>query len=124
MIALCVTGLAILNVRRMQRESASGSSWASLDIRSFVPVIATLWPTRLIEPALAYVDGQTWPAHWIADDEIVGRIMRTLKEEVLATVPSLVDHDDREASLVSARRKASPARRAALYASDAAGLTW
>lgn len=124
MIALCVTGLSLLNVRLMQRARASGSSWASLDIRSFVPVIATIWPVRLIEPALAYVDAQTWPAHWIADDEIVGRIMRSLKEEVLATVPSLVDHDDGEASLVSSRRKQSPARRAALYASDAAGLTW
>lgn len=98
MLCLCVCGNAIATTRNLYAASHAGHAWALLNSAQWVPAIAVVWPVGLIEPGLAYVDSQHWPTSFNADDEIIGRIVRHLKEYVLCTVPSLVEHDDMQPS--------------------------
>lgn len=94
-----------VNVPALNRALATGNPWAVLDRAQWVPVVALVWPVRLIEPFLAFVDAQAWPPAFRADDEIVGRGLRALGEQPLACVPSLVQHPDVTPSLVGRRAR-------------------
>lgn len=103
LLCLCVCGNAVATVPRIYAAGRDGIPWATVVTAQWCPVVAVVWPVRLIEPALAFVDAQHWPVSFNADDEIVGRIARHLKEPVLATVPSLVEHDDMQPSVTGKR---------------------
>lgn len=130
LVALCVCARPRISARRIHSAAHDGRSWAVLDISRFVPVIALAWPAELIAPALEWVDQQTWPREFTADDEIVGRAARALRLEVLATVPSLVQHEDMVPSLIGRRVLAGgrdPGRVAALFVAgnaDPAAIDW
>lgn len=94
--------------------------WAELDGRHWCPVVATCWPVHLIPLMLGYADEQGWVNRYPADDEIVGRFLRSIDECPVATVPSLVEHPDHVKSLVGMRAShgEDPSRVAACWIGD------
>jgi hypothetical protein len=125
LIVLCVCGLALLSSRDVRNAHWRGASWARLVHRQWVPVLATVWPPGLPQRALPWVDLQGWPRMFRADDEVVGRIADGLCLDVLATVPSIVQHDDMVESLCrQADYGRNPARVAALFYEDVSNIDW
>lgn len=74
--------------------------------RSFVPVVAVLWPRAKAEAFKAWADtsprtsGRYQPR---SDDAMLGLWGALTKQEFRATVPSLVEHPDLEPSLIGRR---------------------
>jgi hypothetical protein len=116
------------NVRRIFAAARRGEAWAVLDPARWVPTVALFWPAGLVTEALAYVDAQSWPGRFRADDEIVGRFVRALDVRVLASVPSLVEHPDLVPSLLGRRAAGgrNPDRVACCWIGecDAASIDW
>jgi hypothetical protein len=100
-----VGGLPAEHARAVYRACERDWSWAELDHMRWCPVIATCWPVAYIEPFLGYVDAQNWPDTFRADDEIAGRWLRREKIRPLASVPSLVEHEDVVPSLIGRRAR-------------------
>lgn len=125
LIVLCVCGLALLSSRDVRNAHWRGGSWARLIHRQWVPVLATVWPPNVPGRALEWVDQQGWPRMFRADDEVAGRVADGLGLDVLATVPSIVQHDDLVDSLCrESHRGKNPARTAALFYEDVSGIDW
>lgn len=104
-LCLFVPGALRQAARRVQ-HSAGSRAWVPLDRHLWVPVVALVWPVPLIAPTLEWVERRNWPEAFRADDEIVGRAMQALRQQVLASAPSLVQHPDLVPSLVGRRARA------------------
>lgn len=101
-----VAGTPPEHVRAFDTAYDRGLSWAVLDLaRLWLPVVATAWPIDRIDPLLRWVDRQSWPAAFVADDEIAGRFLRDIQTRALAAVPSLVEHPDTVYSIASSGRR-------------------
>lgn len=102
--------------RRILDACAEGRRWAELDPRApFVPLVAAVWPAMLARRFLAF--GERFRATDTSDDGNAWVWSRAEAVRVLACVPSVVEHPDREPSAVG---KASfggrnPARVAACW---------
>lgn len=94
MVALFVAGMPHQSRMRVYWACDREEPFADLSWDQWVPAVAVVWPVAVIAPVLEFVDAQRWPASFTADDEIIGRATRSLGIEVLATVPSLVEHPD------------------------------
>lgn len=105
LVTFYVGGNARLAAARVTHAAAQGHAWADLRHFSWCPAVALAWPVDLIAPLLAYVDRQRWPETFRADDEIIGRYLRSAGALPLATVPSLVDHPDDVPSLIGTRAR-------------------
>lgn len=72
---------------------------------------------------LEFADAQKRPAEIRSDDEFLGRFLRHAGEHMLATVPSLVEHEDMVASLIGLRPRGGedPGRVAACWIGDCEG---
>jgi hypothetical protein len=115
-VCFCVCGEPYEAASALVGAAHSGQNWVALLSARWVPAIATAWPREAIGPALEFVDAQNWPAVFCSDDEIAGHIVRHLELEVWATVPSLVDHDYRQPSVLKKHPiGADPARCAACF---------
>lgn len=71
--------------------------------RSFVPVVAILWPREKAVAFKEWADTSprtSGPVQHRSDDAMVGLWGALTKQEFRATVPSLVEHPDREPSLI------------------------
>lgn len=68
----------------------------------WVPAVATAWPAALARDFLAYMGAAAATAlrEQRSDDAMIGKFARDRRLEVWATIPSLVEHPDREASLI------------------------
>jgi hypothetical protein len=92
---------------RATRALKYGDRYVTFGLRSFVPVVALLWPSAKAEEFMEWVGsgvklpGESNPR---SDDAVVGRWMATTRQEIKATVPSLVEHPDLEPSLIGRRR--------------------
>ncbi|MDR7492189.1 MAG: hypothetical protein QN122_12155 [Armatimonadota bacterium] len=119
-ICLYVGGAPRAGAARLMRGACEGRALVDLGTIPFCPVVATMWPVRLVPRFLAWVDEQRWPADFRADDEIAGRFLLAHGLTPLATVPSLVQHPDTEPSLVGRRARGGEdaTRVAALWAED------
>jgi hypothetical protein len=104
----------------------TGAPWANLWRRQWVPTVGLVWPAETPRRALEWVDAQDWPRGFTADDEVAGRIADALGLSVLATVPSLVQHDDVVPSLTGARAQAGadPSRVAVYFLEEPDGIDW
>lgn len=104
-----VAGHPLQHVRAFDWSHAHGAPWAELENTTWLPVVATAWPVDLIDPLLAYADGQfergLWTVQFTADDEICGRFLREKGLNALASVPSLVEHPDTVHSIASGGRR-------------------
>lgn len=103
LIVAFVGGAPFEHARALWRASDAGHQWAELDNFRWCPVVANVWPRRLIQPCLDAVAANGWARLFTADDEIIGQAVRYLGETALATVPSLVEHADVHESLVGRR---------------------
>ena len=107
----------------------SGQRYVDLTWRSFLPVVAVLWPRQKAEEFLAWADehpqlpGQREPR---SDDAMGGRWKMLTRQTVRATVPSLVEHPDMEPSLIGRRAMwgKDKGRVAMFLAEDALDYEW
>lgn len=125
-VALFVPQTMLRSRTEYLRNAKAGLAWSRLDWGEWVPVVALAWPTRLVEPFLAWADSRGYDGNrWRADDAIVGEWARHTRTEVLATIPCLVDHPDVEPSLTMPRRGHRAPRSALLFAADgASNVNW
>jgi len=113
------------------RAAKEGRKFVELHQSSFLPVVAVLWPVEKAQAFLAWA-GETNVLRrrngtYIeerSDDAMGGRWMRTTRQRVVATIPSLVEHPDDAPSTISRR----PSGRTALFWHgtewDAASVDW
>ena len=104
LLVLFCAAVPVQSARAIRNACWYDLPFATLNVQDWVPVVATVWPVKYIRPALAWVDRQRWPAEFVADDEITGRVARALGLTVYATAPSLVEHPD-EAQPVNGGRR-------------------
>lgn len=117
------------NVLALDRAYASGDRYVTLSSRRWIPVLALMWPTHLIQPVLEWIDEQEYPPAFRSDDEIIGRACHALHLEVAATVPSLVEHEDVVQSTIGLRHAAGRDRGRVAHRwlappDDARALAW
>lgn len=106
-----------------------GGRYVTLGWRSFLPVVATMWPRRVAVEALAWTDahpqlpGQREPR---SDDAMMGRWKTITRATVKACVPSIVQHPDETPSLIGRRAMwgRDTGRVAAFLAEDALAYEW
>lgn len=108
------------------RRARDGYAWCKVDWKEWVPVVALAWPTSLVPSFLKWADGRGYDGNrWRADDAIVGEWARMTRTQVLATIPSLVEHPDREPSITQPKRSLRQPRTAVQFAAEgAAHVDW
>jgi hypothetical protein len=114
---------------RVEQAMKMNRRYVVLSQRSFMPVVATLWPrakaVEFMEWAAAnpYLPGTREPR---SDDAMAGRWKMLTRQQVFATVPSLFEHPDREPSLIGRRAMwgQDRGRCAAFLADDASVFDW
>lgn len=116
-------GVGLLN-RAILNGCAAGERYIQLPAHSFVPCVAVLWPASTVASILEWAGRAGLPPEMTADDGILGRWMQATRTEILATVPSLVEHPDRERSLIGRHSMGgkNPARIAACWLGDMSAL--
>ena len=111
------------------RALKAGSRYVTWIPRSFVPVVALLWPVHLAEQFMEWaatsprMGGRQPPR---SDDAMVGLWGALSKQLFAATCPSLVEHPDMEPSLIG-RRAAwgkDKGRVAQFFTEDASEYDW
>jgi hypothetical protein len=126
-----------LFLARLPRDAATAASramqqnrrYVTLGLRSFMPVVAVLWPrhkaVEFLEWTVAnpYFPGNREPR---SDDGMAGRWKMVTRQIVKATVPSLVEHPDMEPSLIGKRTAwgKDRGRVAQFLAEDASEYDW
>lgn len=105
----------------------AGRSWCRIEARApteWIPVVALVWPTRLIPGFLEWAASAGYSGERVrADDAIVGEYVLKHRLPVWATVPCLVEHPDDQPSTVGNGHKIP--RRAVCFAGDrAATIDW
>jgi hypothetical protein len=100
-----------------------GEAWCVLDWREWVPVVALAWPVEMIPGFLGWCDRAGFTGdRRRADDAIVGRYVREARTQVLATVPSLVEHPDDVESTIGMKKNIP--RRALCYWDGVTPISW
>lgn len=116
------------NAPLLDRALAAGETWVRLNSRRWIPAVALVWPVRLVCPVVCWVEEQNYPGAFRADDEIIARALRALGEDVLACVPSIVQHEDVVPSVTGQRARGGVDRgRVAAHwigDQDPLGLDW
>lgn len=120
-VPVCVfLGKLPMRTRKAALEAGRrGEHYVQVQLGDFLPVVAVLWP---VEKALAFHEWGTRPGTLLrrngrqtivdrSDDAMGGRWMRSTRQTVLATIPSLIEHPDDVPSTISKR----PANRTALF---------
>ncbi len=104
--------------------------YVQLAWRSFLPVVAVLWPRAKAEEFLLWTqEGALLPGirgEPRSDDAVGGRWKMVTRQTVLACVPSIIEHPDEVDSTIGKRSRYSKAaaRTAALIAEDAGAYDW
>ena len=115
-------GSAATKARRLMQRGVV--RYISLGPASFVPLVAVLWPKEKAEELLHWSrSGHTTRA----DDGNAARWMKSTKQQIMVTVPSLVEHDDSQPSVKGGREHipwTESWRRALFLAEDATAYEW
>jgi hypothetical protein len=104
--------------------------YVRLSLRSFLPVVAVLWPKAKAEEFLAWTqDNSVLPGvrgNPRSDDAVAGRWKMATRQTIYACVPSIIEHPDQVDSTIGKRSRHSKAaaRTAAFIAGDAALFDW
>lgn len=117
-VALFTPGFSHLT-RRVQAARMSGERLIRFPVGAFVPLVGILYPAAEVEGLLSFASGEAWPrARRVAraDDGVVAEYVRTFRLEVLATVPSLVEHRSDLVSITRPGHRDGAHRRAAWFA--------
>ena len=113
---------------RARRAMQQGRRYSDIALRSFLPVVAVLWPrAKLIEFREWSEENPRLPGANAgeprSDDAMGGRWKMQTRQRVLACVPSIVEHPDDEPSTI----RNAPVRRgrtAELFTEDATAYDW
>lgn len=107
------------------RRAKPDVRYVPLTVGSFVPLVAVLWPTHV---ARAFLDwSSTARGMTRADDGNAAKWVRATRQQILVSVPSIVQHDDEEPSVKGGRGHvpwAESWRQALLLADDATAYEW
>jgi len=113
------------------RASLRKECYVAINFRQmeFCPVVAVLWPTQI---ARSFLDWTEQNPHRLghpaprSDDGVMGRWAAFAQQTIRFTVPSIVEHPDREASLIGRRAMwgKDKGRCALLLAADASDYNW
>jgi hypothetical protein len=111
-------------VPHLREAAARGATLADLGHAEYTPTVATAWPLALLDDLLAFADRNLPTPSYRHDDELCGAWARSRGARVLATVPSIVQHDNDAPSV--AGHSSHGARRAWCWIGehDAATLDW
>lgn len=116
---------------RAQRAHKMNVRFVQVSLRSFLPVVAVLWPIpKLIEFREWAQDNPHLPGVGAgaprSDDAMGGRWKMIKRQRVLACVPSIVQHPDTEPSTIGRRPHAGRdrGRVAELFTDDALAFEW
>lgn len=99
--------------------------YVALGAAPFVPLVAVLWPRQKAQEFLFWAENQRGMTR--ADDGNCAKWARATKQRFLASVPSLVQHDDSEISIKGGRTHkpwAESWRQALFLAEDALDYEW
>lgn len=107
LLAFFLAGAPIRSARLAMQARRRGERWALMHSGDWTPTVALVWPALLIPRFLTFVEKHPGIAK-TGDDNVTGAFVRIEKLPVWVTVPSLVEHPDREPSLIG--RKASQGR--------------
>jgi hypothetical protein len=91
-IALYVHWHSPLNAYLTRLAAVSGSAWAALSYREWVPTLGLVLPAAEADGLAEWLAG--YPDEVRDDDELVVEYCAARGLRVLATVPNLVDHDE------------------------------
>jgi hypothetical protein len=126
LIAFFVPGRTLL-WKLMLESHERGDRWLQFPNYNWVPTVALCWPVDLIADFLEYAEAVVAQRahrglHTHGDDPYIGEWKKKRRLPVWATVPCLVQHPDREPSLIRPDLKpkagANRARAAALFVGD------
>lgn len=114
---------------RIDWATARGEAYAAWPPHSWLPVVATSWPTCHLADVLDWIKSREWGGRFHADDAIAGEIVNHLNLDVVLTVPSLVQHADVAVSLVGTKNRSGEDRGRVAHnwlapPSDARALAW
>lgn len=120
-ICLFVPGAAMLTARAMRSEPGPFCQLAFRD--SFMPVVAVLWPVDSARLFIEWTRDQKLPGMPRppqSDDAVAGLWRRSMREQILVTNPSLVQHPDDVESTIGRPTKygKDKGRVAAIYIGD------
>jgi len=113
----------------MRRAFDAGERYVPIWWREFMPVVAVLWPIQKVREFLLWAENARLPGepNPRSDDAVLGYWMRKTHQIVLASVPSLVQHDDSQPSVKRGpgdRRPQDVSRPAYMLTEDAAIYEW
>lgn len=117
LVCFFVPALALAGGNRVKHAKKSGAAWAEIGNGLAVPVVATAWPAGLALDFVADVEAARFRITR-SDDAAVAKFVARRDVQVMATVPSIVEHPDDVASLIGERSGygKNPARKAAFMA--------
>lgn len=112
------------------RAMKAKQRYVPISWRSFLPVVAVLWPVAKAREFRDWADeneqlpGTRGPAR--SDDALGGRWKMATRQTVVACVPSIVQHPDEEPSTIGRRAAGGgdKGRVAAIFTEDAAIFDW
>jgi hypothetical protein len=130
-VCLYLGGVPMRTRSAALRAGKRGARFVEVVHGDFMPIVAVMWP---IGKAREFLDwgsdpstmrrrnGQPFPER--SDDAMGGRWMKTQRQKVLATIPSLIEHPDDAASTIARK----PSGRTALFWHgpewDALSVSW
>lgn len=108
------------------RAMKYGQRYVRVSRRSFLPVVAMLWPKPKLLEFVEWADEHPFGTREIrSDDAYGGRWKMVTNQTVLACVPSIVEHPDVEPSTIGKQPQwGAHGRNAAHFARDAAHYDW
>lgn len=108
------------SARALEQAAWRCEHWSEIDQADWLPAVAIAFPAEAARDLREWVDARTIPPHRTSDDAILGEWMRAHHRRILATVPSLVQHDDAVRSIMGNAHTAgrSPARVAHCFVGD------
>lgn len=98
-------------VAAMRRAAAEGRNAIPCANYRWVPTVALVWPTALIEPFLTWIDEWKQPRpDFPADDPLVGEWRTKHRIPGYLAVPCLFDHPDDVPSILKSSTRPGPSR--------------
>lgn len=130
-LCLFYPGLKMNSSRAVRAAIQRRRSIFLLDRQDFMPMVAVLWPVEKAQHFLHWSSGVKIPGlrrPYLADDAVAGAWMRLTRQDVYATLPSLVQHPDITPSVKAGPQSASggadKGRVAFLFREDASEIDW
>ena len=123
-VCLFVGALPASTATRIRRAKPD-VRYVPLTQSSFMPLVCVLWPTHLARAFLLW--SETGARITRADDGNAARWLRSTRQQVMVTVPSLVEHDDFTPSVKGGRDHVPGAeswRRALFLAANGSEHDW